>query len=294
MRKKLKALINKISKSKISPFFKKVHDLFTVMQYHILCIIWGIQGNHKPTKEEAALVADNVTFIYKSFQRQNMAKRLFYNIQKYYPNAKVIIADDSKAPLKISHKSVEVINLPFNSGLSYGLNRALERVQTPFTMRIDDDMLLTPFTKLHKQLEFLQNNPQVDIVAVQFCNSPFLGNPKDCAKNYVKFSIKNAPKPLIIPHMTRLDKTHYVMGKTPNIFLARTDKYKAIGYDDNIRMIDHHEFFYRAAGNLVVAMDITAFVFHYHNRFDSAYDKYRSDWQNDYRYIKLKHINENY
>ncbi len=30
-----------------------------------------------------------------------------------------------------------------NSGLSYGLNRALEKVKTPYVMRMDDDELLT-------------------------------------------------------------------------------------------------------------------------------------------------------
>ena len=79
------------------------------------------------------------------------------------------------------------------------------------------------------------------------------------------------------------------MGKTPNQFLIRTKEFKELRYDDNIRMIDHHEFFMRAAGNIVSSMDISAFVFHYHNRFDKHYDLFRSDYKRDLEYIRKKH-----
>lgn len=38
---------------------------------------------------------ENVTVIFKSFERQKMAKRLYENLQKYYPGVRVVIADDS-------------------------------------------------------------------------------------------------------------------------------------------------------------------------------------------------------
>ena len=79
------------------------------------------------------------------------------------------------------------------------------------------------------------------------------------------------------------------MGKVTNLFLVRTEPYKRLGYDDRIRMIDHHEFFMRAAGNIVSAMDISASVFHYHNPFDAHYSPYRSDYLNDAAYIREKY-----
>ena len=45
------------------------------------------------------------------------------------------------------------------------------------------------------------------------------------------------PKPLKIPHKTQIDSSHCVLGKVPNIFIARTEKVREKGYDDNIRMI---------------------------------------------------------
>lgn len=75
---------------------------------------------------------ENVTVIFKSFERQKMAKRLYENLQKYYPGVRVVIADDSRKPLDLQGDSLTIIQLPFNSGLSYGLNQALERVDTPY------------------------------------------------------------------------------------------------------------------------------------------------------------------
>lgn len=70
---------------------------------------------------------ENVTVIFKSFERQKMAKRLYENLQKYYPGVRVVIADDSRKPLDLQGDSLTIIQLPFNSGLSYmGLIRRLK------------------------------------------------------------------------------------------------------------------------------------------------------------------------
>ena len=63
---------------------------------------------------------------------------------------------------------------------------------------------------------------------------------------------------------------------------------KEIGYHDNIRMIDHNEFFYRAAGNIVSVLDKTVFVLYFRNWFDTHYNQYRSDYQGDVVYIRGK------
>ena len=284
----LKAIAAKISASPFGVSFMRAYDAFIMVEYHILCAIWKV--NEKPlSKAQRRYVAKNVTFIYKSFERQYMAKRLFKSIQKYFPGARVIIADDSEKPLFINSEYAKVIQLPFNSGLSFGLNRALEKVKTKYTMKLDDDELLTPLSKIYDQVKFLENNNNIDLCAIQALSAPFDLEPQNMAKAYKKFSMRNAPRRLLVSHWTRIGKNHIISAKVPNVFLARTDKYKAIGYDDNIRMIDHHEFFYRAAGVLVSAMDTSAFVYHYHNWFDGHYKKFRNDTSGDTEYIRKKH-----
>lgn len=97
---------------------------------------------------------------------------------------------------------------------------------------------------------------------------------------------------MLISHLTEIEETHIAVGKAPNTFVARTDKIKEIGCDNNIRMIDYNEFFYRAAGNIVSVLDKTAFVLHFRNWFDMHYNQYRSDYQGDVAYIREKMRND--
>lgn len=281
--------LNKIFHGPLEPLFSFLYITFVKVQFLFFKIKWAVTDAPKATDEDAKNVADNVTFIYKSFERQSMAKRLYRNIQKMYPGAKVVIADDSKKPLKISGDNVEIIHLPFNSGLSKGLNLALSKVKTPFTMRLDDDELLTPYSRIHEHLRFLQNHPEVDLIGILPYNAPFVKNPLTQTKFYFNESMSSAPIKLKIPHMTTIDENYVVLGKVPNIFLARTKEYRAVGYDDNIRMIDHQEFFFRAAGKITSALSLNSYVFHYHDRFNKYYDKFRADTYSDGVYIKSKY-----
>lgn len=268
----------------LSPFSNAVMEL----QCRFFQLKWKLQKAPMPSPEDIALIRENVTFIYKSFQRQRLAKQLFWNIQSYYPGVQVIIADDSAKPLVSDSPYVQVIQLPFNSGLSYGINRALEQVKTPYMIRMDDDELLTPFTNFHGQLRFLMEHPAVDLAAVAYMPVPRCPPLEQTVRQFYAQSMHNAPLPLKIPHMTPMDESRVVVAKPPNIFLARTEAVRAVGYDDNIRMIDHNEFFFRAAGVLVSVLDTKAFVLHRHNRFNKSYEKYRQDVRQDSIYIRAK------
>ena len=230
-------------------------------------------------------VGKNVTFIYKSFNRQKKAAKLYRCIKAYYPSARVVIADDSREPLCISGMAEGdmIVRLPFNSGLSRGLIAALEQVRTPYVMRMDDDLLLIPKSDIHGQLAFLQKHSEVDLAAVQMTNRW----PKIRAAEYRKIRMN---KRLIIPAGMMIEGREVVY-KAPNVFLARTESLKKVGYDPNIRMIDHHEFFLRAAGQIVCVQDAHRFVMHCHNLFESEdYADYRNDVAGDVRYIEEKHV----
>lgn len=282
-------IFNKILHGPLEPMFSFLYLSFVKIQFLFFKIKWKFTNTPTASEEDRKNVADNVTFVYKSFERQSMAKRLYRNIQKMYPGARVIIADDSKKPLEIKGENLQIIHLPFNSGLSKGLNLALNNVRTPFTMRLDDDELLTPYSKIYEHLKFLQSHPEVDLVGLLPYNAPFIKSPITQTKFYFGESMSAAPLKLKIPHLTVIEQNYVVLGKVPNIFLARTEEYRSVGYDDNIRMIDHQEFFFRAAGRLTSVLSLNSYVFHYHDRFNKYYDKFRSDIHGDGVYIKSKY-----
>jgi len=289
MKKKLKIYFKKASKGPMAPLLASVWSILTFLYIGAMECKWRMMSAPKPSIEQQKIIRENVTFIYKSFERQTMAKRLYHNIQKYYPGVRVIIADDSSKPLELHGPGLQVIQLPFNSGLSKGLNAAISKIQTPFTIRLDDDELLTPYSDFHGQLDFLMKHPEVDMVGILYRNIPWQIAWRQNAKNYYRFHMSAAPRKLLIPHGTKIDETHVVLGKVPNIFIVKSEKYREVGYDDNIRMIDHHEFFYRAAGKLVATLDISCYVLHYHNPFHRDYEHYRSQIQEDLKYIRAKY-----
>ena len=254
-----------------------IQDAYFVIRY------W-LYGPRRITKADVENVEKNVTFLYKSFERQRQAKRLYKCIRRYYPKAKVVIADDSKKPLTIKQadNSLTIINLPFNSGLSKGLEAGMKYVSTEYVMRMDDDELLTPKSMIYSELRYLQRNREVDLVGLQVTHL----DRKRLTENYKSIKMN---KPLKIPAGTMIDgKT--VVYKSANVYLVRTEKLKEIGFDSNIRMLDHHEFFYRAAGTLVSVIDEKAIIMHCHNMFEpKEYDSYRNDVKDDARYIAIKY-----
>ena len=289
MSEKLRGNSKRIKKTRFVVVLSALDRTITFLEYCLFHIYWILLGAKKPNAEAVQDVIENVTFIFKSFERQHMAKRLYKNIQSYYPGVRVIIADDSAKALELQGENLKIIQLSFNSGLSRGLNEALNQVQTPFVVRMDDDQLLTPFTKVWEQVCFLRKHTEVDLVGILSYYMPICCSLKKVAEEYYKQPMKSAPKQLLIPHLTMIDETHIVVGKSPNPFVARTDKIREIGYDNQIRMIEHNEFFYRAAGNLVSVLDKTSYALHYRNRFDMNYEQYRTDIQGDLIYIRNKH-----
>lgn len=284
----MKKFFKKLLYGKLNPLFSFLLRILMDTEYAILNIIWFLKGGRKPNKAEQKEMATKVTVIFKSFERQSLAKGLYRNIRRYYPDIKIIIADDSEIPLELEDKNLEVINLPFNSGLSYGIIEALERVKTPYVIRLDDDELLTPFSNFHKHLRFLEEEKRADLVAVSFLQALRINNLEKRAESFFNQELKYAIKPLKIPNRTPIRDGYTVIGKPPNIFIARTDALRKVGYDKNIRMIDHHEFFLRASGEIVSVFDKNSFVFHRHNFLDKNYLKYRSDYHGDKKYISAK------
>ena len=293
MPSKFRQLLRKIKARFISTFpgrvFAKFVGKYNVWRYDLYQLKWKLQKLPYPAPEEIENVRKNVTFIFKSFERQEMAKRLCENIQKYYPGAQVIVADDSRQPLTISTPNVQVIQLPFNSGISRGLNAALSQVKTPYTMRLDDDILLTPFSQIGNQLIFLQTHPEITLSAVLLCNTISRKTCQATATSYFLLNQKIIKMGGMPFRIAPVDTNHYLLLKTCNTFLARTEPFRNLGYDDNIRMIDHAEFFHRAQNQFLCVMDLTACVYHYHNSFDAHYGKYRSDYYGDVIYIRQKH-----
>lgn len=276
----------------LAPVLRPVYVLISMTEFYALNLIWFFRGSRMPTRQQKRLVRENVTFIVKSFERQHLVRGLCRNIALLYPGTAVVVADDSRKPLHISRPNVQVIQLPFNSGLSAGLQAALAEVKTPYVVRLDDDELLTIKSNVHRELGFLMRHPELDLIGFGHTTAIRLHSPEFNFRDYYQSPMEDAPRPLRIPHLTKLDDHHIVLGKVANIYLARTEKIREVGFDPQIRVIDHHDFFWRAAGIITSAAALDTVVFHRHNPYERAYNTYRSDFAADLEYIRKKRIRQ--
>lgn len=81
-------IAKKICKSPLAPLAKVAFDIFAKLQFGYLNLKWKISGKKMPTAEQAHEVTQNVTFMFKSFERQKQAKKLYKNkTQSAYRNS---------------------------------------------------------------------------------------------------------------------------------------------------------------------------------------------------------------
>ena len=263
----------------LSPVCRPIQSMVAMVEYWVLEAWWVLRGYRKPTAEEASFVAEKVTIMFKSFERQIQARALVRSIWRYYPGVRIVIADDSLSPLTIPDSpdggQIKIIQMPFNSGLSRGLNLALNEIETPFMVRL-----------VARELRFLMEHQEVDLVGMPWIDACKAWSTKRSIRTYLRIDMREAPMPLKIPHGTKLDEDHVVLGKTSNAFLSRTEAIKKVGWDEHIRMIDHHDFFFRAAGVLVSVLSLHSVLYHNHNFFSPKYNRYRADWKGDAAYIR--------
>ena len=100
----------------------------------------------------------NVTAVIKTFERPACCKRLVSSIRKYYPDMPIVVADDSREHIKLNGEGMFVIELPFNSGISFGRNMALNKVETEYFVLLDDDMIFDERTNIGLMVDMLEKN----------------------------------------------------------------------------------------------------------------------------------------
>lgn len=223
---------------------------------------------------------DLVTAVIKTFERRDRLDQLLQSMNRIYPGMKLIVVDDSKEPIDPRElPGVEVVHLPFESGVSKGRSAGLERVTTPYFMNVDDDFVFCNATRLSGPVRYLERNPEVDLVAAQV---PYL--PYYTRHNYYDDSLLGYKREPILEKGTIVDGLR-VHEKCSNCFVARTAKVRELGWIPQLKRLDHADFFARARGALVCVEDPDFQVLHVPTRFNAQYLRYRLDYRESAKYL---------
>ncbi len=225
-----------------------------------------------------ARLTTQVTIAVKTFERPRAIARFVRSARRVFAG-RIVVADDSRQPWQSRDPHVTVLPLPFNSGVSFGRNSALDAVTTPYVLICDDDFVFTHATRWESALEYLERHREVDAVAGLQIEVPrwyslvFDGDPL----------FPGHETPLVAPG-TIIDGLP-VRLMTPQAYLARTASIQAVRWNESLRVVDHRDFFSRAAGRLVFVQDEAIPVFHARTPWNRFFTTYREDTAADLAWL---------
>ncbi len=231
--------------------------------------------------EDTTLVDSELTAVIKTFERPKVLNRLIESIKRFYPHMKVIVVDDSRAPSDLD--GVEMIAMPYNSGISAGRNRALEMVKTRYVLFLDDDFIFYHKTELEPALQLMEKYQQIDIMGGEVVNLPSFKS-----SDYRKANLHPTLLRSVLPIGSEISGMP-VYDKVPNFFVARPERLKLVGWDEQLKKIEHADFFTRAKGVLVTVFNKEFKVLHAQTPFDTEYLKIRHDVSKERKVLYSKY-----
>jgi GT2 family glycosyltransferase len=228
-------------------------------------------------------IAKHVTLGIKSFERPECTSRLYLSIRKFYPNINIYICDDSKNP-RIPLKEMEqdpffrFFPTEFDIGISAGRNLLVQATQTKYYVTLDDDHIFTSRTKLEILYDFLQRHNEITIAGGRIQGM----RPYRMVMNaHVGDKIYGYEKP---GHYGVLED-FLLTNRGHNFFMARTQPLKNLLWNEQLKILEHTEFFVRAwKAGWIVAYNDKVQVGHDRGCIANkhAYSKYRIERQNKY------------
>lgn len=223
------------------------------------------------TAEERAEVARRVTMTVKTFERPDVLRRCLASVRTVF-DGRIVVADDSRTPVSNVGVGVDVIALPFNSGVAVGRNAALATVETEYIFVTDDDIVFTPASDIVAAMNFLDDHTDVDLVALTLVGLPRWRIP---GLTGAEALFAGAAEPRT-PYGTLIEGQP-VVSKPGQVYLARTAAIQQVRWDERIRMVDHRDFFSRASGVIVSVQAESIRAYHMRTPFDPFYNSYRED-----------------
>lgn len=120
----------------------------------------------------------NIAVLIKTFLREEPIFKCIESVKKQLPGARIYIGDDSETISErkrqlydqLISEGHKVLELPFNSGLSYGRNELVKIVEEPYILLIDDDFILTEDINAEKAIQALEKTPEMGILAGMLFN----------------------------------------------------------------------------------------------------------------------------
>lgn len=180
---------------------------------------------------------NELTVLIKSFERIDALERCLRSVRKLLPGVGIIICDDSRSAPNIKLCDNESIHYAgYDRGLSYCRNELLKLCNTEYFLLMDDDTYL-----IECDLDEIgEAAHHFDIVGGQVDGIPWRGAFR-----------KNGERLIHLYDRTISNCYGYdIYDFIPNFFVGKTATVSKVGWDNELKVSEHSEFFMRAKGKL--------------------------------------------
>ncbi|XP_043091390.1 beta-1,4 N-acetylgalactosaminyltransferase 1-like [Puntigrus tetrazona] len=232
-------------------------------------------------------INSKVTIVTKTFLRYKELNVLIQSIRKSYPEIKIIVADDSLKPERLSGNNIDHYIMPPAQGWFAGRNLVVSQLTTKYFLWVDDDFVFLNETRIESFVKIMEANPELDILGGEVSGEQF----------YFIFEYDNGDESEG-GFLRRIRGFHQslpnhdgcvLVDGVINFFLARTDAVQGVGFDPFLKRVAHSEFFIDALGKLMVASCKGLCVGHQAHQVQFKYDFYRIQGKHEEE-RKLAHL----
>lgn len=185
---------------------------------------------------------NKLTIIVVTFERPKSLDKLLRSIRRHRSACRVVVADNSKR-LEPNLAADVYLKVPFDCGLSEARNRALARVETPYVCLMDDDFVLDPKAGLDKLYQAVVDG-KADLAGGDFRAPP--GQKPGWQAWHGLFGVENKCFRLRRGCHRKEGDLHWV-DIVHNYWVATTSSVKRVRWDNDLKLQEHLDFFYRYA-----------------------------------------------
>ena len=240
-----------------------------------------------------------VAILIKTYMREASLLRGIKSILNVCPwKSKLYIADDGpisddKARFysELRAKGHVVLELPRESGISYGRNQLVKSSTEPYVLLLDDDVMFPAASDLELLADVLRGDSMVGIAAPILRNEGNSVGTYFCNENYARGIDLRRDGTLIVRVPSdkirlKVGAAEYVCAdQVVNCFLARREVFDRVRWDERIRIeYEHRDFFLamKQDGRWTAAVVQNASAVHMRRDEDMSYIRARRSFSADY------------
>lgn len=106
-----------------------------------------------------------VTLVFVTIGRDKAAIDFVRSVRRLFPKLRILVADQNGPTERMeqfyTRQRVRMLWLPWDCGLSFARNRAVEQVTTDYILLADDDFIFTQETMLSDAVQILESLPEI-------------------------------------------------------------------------------------------------------------------------------------